>query len=61
VFQTANFCQLTAEDFSEISLQNNVTSVPTFVMFHSGKVVGRVVGADAPQLNAKIEQLVGWK
>lgn len=28
-------------------------------MFHSGQVVGRVVGADAPKLNDMIQELVG--
>lgn len=47
-----------AEDFPEIALKYNVSAVPRFVLFRDGVQVDVLDGADAIQLNKKIQALV---
>lgn len=47
-----------AEDLAEISLKYNVSAVPKFILFRNGVQVDALDGADAIQLNKKIQALV---
>jgi thioredoxin len=43
------FAKLNVDDAPELAAQYDVTGIPTLVVFHGGKVVGRTVGLAAPR------------
>lgn len=46
-----------AEHLSKITEDNDITAVPSFLLYHSGRVVGKVEGADPMKLAKAVEEL----
>lgn len=38
-------CKVNVDEESELAAQNAIVSIPTVILFHQGKVAGRLVGA----------------
>lgn len=53
------YCDVPAEQLSEISLKHQIEAVPTVVFFRSGKAVERVDGVNIADLTAKAGRLAG--
>ncbi|KAI6654835.1 Glutaredoxin 3-like isoform X1 [Oopsacas minuta] len=51
------FIQLEAEKFPEISLDNNISAVPTFILYKGKQEFERVDGAKAAELTKKVQLL----
>ena len=51
------FVQLEAEKFPNISQKNNITAVPTFILYRVRGEIARVNGANAAELTKKIQLL----
>lgn len=49
------FVRVPAEAMPSVAAEYRVASVPTFVLVHAGRVVGRVEGANPPMLNEKVK------
>ena len=43
------FTKVNVDDAPELAAQHNVTGIPTLMVFHGGRVVGRTVGLAAPR------------
>lgn len=56
--QSATFFNVTAEALPEISQKYEVASVPTVLIFSSGKLVDRVDGANFAEVSSKIKSQV---
>jgi len=50
------FLKLEAEEVAEISMKYEVEAVPTFLFIKNEKVIGKMNGADAPQLTKLVKQ-----
>ncbi|XP_065828246.1 glutaredoxin-3-like [Oscarella lobularis] len=57
--QSAKFLKIEAESVPDVTVDYNVSSVPTFVFLRSGKEVDRLTGANAPELSKKVAQHAG--
>jgi Grx4 family monothiol glutaredoxin len=51
------FVRVPAEELPAVAAEHRVSSVPTFVLVHAGRVVGRVEGANPPLLAEKVAWL----
>lgn len=51
------FYNCPAEELSDISLKFKIEAVPTVLYFRSSKEIGRVHGADASKITAKVKEL----
>lgn len=51
------FIQLKAEDFSDLAMEFEIETVPTFIGFLNGKIVEKVEGANAPLLTSMVQKL----
>jgi len=49
------FYKLAAEEMPEISMKHEIAAVPTLLLFHSGKAIDRVDGANAAELTKKVK------
>lgn len=52
----ATFLKIEAEELPEISMQYEIEAVPTFIFIKNGKTIGRMNGADAPELTKLVKQ-----
>uniref|UniRef100_A0A0A9WYE5 Thioredoxin-1 n=1 Tax=Lygus hesperus TaxID=30085 RepID=A0A0A9WYE5_LYGHE len=52
------FIKVNGDNGREIVQEYGVTSYPTFISFHQGEILQRVVGADESQLRQCIQQLL---
>lgn len=57
-YNQALFARCIAEDLPKLSLEYNVSAVPTFVILKNLKPVDRVEGADPESLDKKLVQQV---
>ena len=48
---------MAVDKYKNFAAQSNVTKVPTCVFFQKGQELGRVEGADVPQLTSKVKAL----
>lgn len=55
----AVFALVPAEAVPELSERFSITMVPTFVFLRGGAVVGRLEGANAPELASRVDALLG--
>uniref|UniRef100_A0AAY4BDT3 Thioredoxin domain-containing protein n=2 Tax=Denticeps clupeoides TaxID=299321 RepID=A0AAY4BDT3_9TELE len=53
----AVFVKLDAEAVPEVSEKYEISAVPTFLLFKSGKVIDKLDGAHAPELTKKVQKL----
>lgn len=51
------FVKIDTDKQKEIAQEYNITSLPTFLLFRSGKIIEKVQGADPHKLRAVIEKL----
>lgn len=57
---TYKFAKLNIDEERDIAVQHNVSSIPTFLFFKNGKVVGKETGYMGKDiLQEKIEDLLG--
>mmetsp|Transcript_18633 Transcript_18633/g.44513 ORF Transcript_18633/g.44513 Transcript_18633/m.44513 type:complete len:219 (-) Transcript_18633:255-911(-) len=58
-YPTVAFATIEAEEVEDVTEKHNVTSVPCFVFYQDGTVVGSLEGADAPALVERVAALAG--
>ncbi|MES1910169.1 MAG: hypothetical protein MHM6MM_002816 [Cercozoa sp. M6MM] len=53
-----SFLKVDVDEMPEVTEENEITAMPTFVFFKDGSEVARVMGAAAEKIKAKIDQLL---
>ncbi|XP_024886512.1 glutaredoxin-3 [Temnothorax curvispinosus] len=60
-YKEVKFAKIEAEDEPEVSLKSGVAVVPTVLLYRDGNVLGRVDGANVPELTEKIKHFLNNK
>jgi len=50
------FCKVDVDEAEDVSEQEHISSMPTFLIFYGGKRVGEVIGASEAKLRAEIDK-----
>jgi thioredoxin 1 len=56
-YPNINFFKVDVDEHREIASEFSITAMPTFVILHKGKEVGRVAGCDEYKLKQLLEKL----
>jgi thioredoxin 1 len=52
------FCKINVDNQRDVSSAHGVSAMPTFMVFHNGKVINTIKGANPPALTSAVEQAV---
>lgn len=58
LYKNVRFANIVAEDLPEISLECNITAVPTTILFKNKKIVDRVDGANPGEVKEKLDSQI---
>jgi thioredoxin 1 len=55
-YTSMNFIKIDIDDCDEVAGKYDITSVPTFILFHRGEIVDSMTGAEIKKLRAMVDK-----